>query len=158
MRGKHRSASAPTGAGGQKRLIAPRSVTLPTIVATPPIVHSSVTSGQVWREWLTVAGTVGATAAAVYVGVLRGWLRAPKLSLEPSDDVPSDRRIVGSPEDPLAFVRSRVVASPRRQAAEDVEVMILDSKEIKARQGANHEPSLRLEGMLLKWGTSNRHA
>jgi hypothetical protein len=111
------------------------------------------TTGQVWREWLTAVGTVGATVAAIYVGVFRVWLRSPKLSLEPSDyDAPSDRRIVGRPDGLLAFVRARVVASAHRQAAEDVEVMILDSKEIRARPGAKPESSLRLEGTLLKWG------
>jgi hypothetical protein len=117
------------------------------------IIVPSATTGQVWREWLTAVGTVGATAAAVYVGVLRVWRRAPKLSLEPSeDDAPSDRRIVGRPDGRLAFVRARVVASGHRHAAESVEVMILDSREIRARPGARPESSLRLEGTLLKWG------
>jgi hypothetical protein len=34
------------------------------------------------REWLIAAGTIGATMAAVYVGVIRERLRLPKLSLE----------------------------------------------------------------------------
>jgi hypothetical protein len=94
-------------------------------------------SGQSVREWFIAVGTVGATMVALYVAVFRERWRRPKLSLEYGGRASSDAVIIPSAEvighpnaQDLAYVRLRVIAAKRRAAAEDVEVMILDEREV----------------------------
>lgn len=113
--------------------------------------------------WLTGIGTAaGAIAAAfaawvaVYVGVIRMRRRRPKLTL----DFPSvGRELVvvrsrggGS----SAWIRCQVSNAPGRDAADDVEVAIVDASEISPRDG--HPPTLwppqGLLGLALAWSAA----
>ena len=111
---------------------------------------------QTIRDWLIAAGTVGATMAAVYIGVIRERLRLPKLSLEYSPHT-EDAVVVGTVGgSESAFVRLRVVAARNKKAAEDVEVMILDAAETLSRPGwRNASKPFALGGQLLKWSNTD---
>ncbi len=117
-----------------------------------------MSSGQVWSEWFTAVGTVGAAAVAVYVGVIRDRQRRPDLDLifESSEQ---DRIVLSvDPRDPpdVAYVRLRVVAKPRRFAAEGVEVMVSRVRRLSVQSNSSpvSDEAAKIEGMLLLWSNT----
>lgn len=87
------------------------------------------------REWLIAAGTVGATGAAVWIGVLQPRRRRPALSLHFDPTDPRDAQVAGivfiQPGQPGsefntrgAFARLRVANAAGRETADDVEVLV----------------------------------
>jgi hypothetical protein len=109
------------------------------------------------REWAIAAGTVGATVVALYIGVWRERLRRPKLSLQYSGPDTGDAAVitVGRMRWTSAYVRLRVTAPKRRAAAEGVEVMVVDAREIKPRSGFPRSDGAAIEGQLLAWSNSD---
>jgi hypothetical protein len=123
--------------------------------------QASESSGQILRESLIAVGTIGATAIAVYVGVIRDWRRRPKLSLEYGGPEVNDAVVVGVGQDPedldAAYVRLRVVAAKHRSAAEGAEVMIVSARELKPRQGRTPRTGgIALEGQLRTWSNTEQ--
>ena len=121
-------------------------------------------AGKELSNWLIAVGTIGATFAAVYVGVFREWRRRPKLTLEyqgppaTSDAVPpttKDAVVVKSQRDYMAaYVRLRVRARKRKSAAEDVEVMVLHCRETATRKDHPSVDPIPIDGLLLVWANT----
>jgi hypothetical protein len=107
------------------------------IIETKQVAESTE---QSIRDWAIAVGTVGATMVALYIGVWRERWRRPKLSLEYHGPTGGDAVVVrdvhfwGALTD-VAYVRLRVVASKRRTAADNVEVMVLGVRELAPREG-----------------------
>jgi hypothetical protein len=95
-----------------------------------------------FATWLTAAGTflsAIAAGAAVWVAIVQPRVHRPKLSIpEPkrnrelvlADNTPGQPGKV-----PSAWVRLAVEADPKREAAEEVEITILDVRELRSRDG-----------------------
>jgi hypothetical protein len=127
----------------------------------PAMTPDEATASAV-SDWLTAVGTVGATLAAVYVGVIRDRLRRPTLSLsfEPgtsdailirafrvTEDSPE---VLDYDEIDVAYLRLRVRNRAGRLAAEDVEVIVTGAREI----GTQHQ-TLRIDGQPLAFSNSH---
>jgi hypothetical protein len=112
-------------------------------------------------DWLTGIGTAaGAVAAAiaawaaVWVGVLRVRKRRPVLGLH-SPKPGRELVVVSTPSGDSAWVRCRVSNAPGKDAAEDVEVAIVDVTEIRPREdfGPSQEAPV-LAGLALAWSAT----
>lgn len=108
----------------------------------------------------TAVGAVGSAVAAliaIYLGAVQGWWRRPKLKVHKPR---KDRELIIVPAtldttktQDSAWVRFRVSAANRKEAAEDVEVMILRVSEVEPREGSSLPTSSgpALAGLSLRW-------
>lgn len=90
----------------------------------------------------TAVGTVAAVVAAVVFGPLREWRRRPKLTLHFDRQGHADTVVVGIDMEwklnhstirtNSAYARLRVRNAPGKAAADDVEVIVADIREVKA--------------------------
>jgi len=115
-------------------------------------------------DWVSAVGTAAgalasaaAAVAAVYVGVLRVHRRRPQLRVSEAlpRHVAGGRRLNKEQVEEIAWVRLSLSAEPNKDTAEDVEVMILRTREVEARDGhppSQHDPGL--EGMMLHWSST----
>jgi hypothetical protein len=78
------------------------------------------------REWLIALGTISATAAAVYIGVIREHLQRPRLSLSFDWGRAEDAQLSGDSDGiQAAYARLRAANASGRRMAERVELRVL---------------------------------
>src|SRR5947209_3345025 len=118
------------------------------------------TTQQAISEWFTAIGTFGAAAIAVYVGVIREYLRRPALSVEYGGPDSGDAVVVLAnlntlPPD-VAYVRVRVVCGTGRSTAEDVEATVIRVRELHPRPGVPpRDADAAIGGQLLVWSNTS---
>lgn len=77
------------------------------------------------REWLIAFGTISATGAAVYIGVIRERYQRPRLSLSFDWGRTDDAQLVGlATGQRAAYARLRIGNAPKKRMAERVEVRV----------------------------------
>jgi len=120
--------------------------------------------GTTVLDWLTAIGTVGAVVVALYIGVIRERRRQPSLSLtfeqlDPPDalEVPENR---GTEKTTLIVYIHLLVSNRKgRHAAQDVEVIVTNVREMSARDGQSAvRGRITLGDQSLRWSNSSQEA
>jgi hypothetical protein len=102
-------------------------------------------------EWIGAVGTALAVILALWLQWLRVWLRRPALVLD--FDVERDRADIRHADGYAShWVRPRVRNRPRRNSADDVELMLARVRLVDpAAESRSERPEELLEGLPLKW-------